>query len=95
VDWKRGPGSEIEHPHRVFIPILECDVSRLSGTVPALQTRTQLHSLCFVDKRTASLLHYFALLTTALPCFVDSRLVEEGTNFCFVFNSMGPDPRHL
>ena len=33
---ERRAGREIEHPHLVFIPILECDVSRLSGTVPVL-----------------------------------------------------------
>ena len=34
VDRERMAGKEIEHPHRVLIPILYCDVSRLSGTVP-------------------------------------------------------------
>ena len=33
---ERRAGREIEHPHLVFIPILEYDVSRLSGTVPVL-----------------------------------------------------------
>ena len=36
VDRGRRTGREIEQPHSVFIPTLECGVSRLSGTVPVL-----------------------------------------------------------
>jgi len=50
VDRKRRAGSEIEHPHRAFIAILECDVSRLSGAVPILsppvQTQTRSYRAC-------------------------------------------------
>ena len=51
MDWKRRTGSEIEYPHRDFIPILECDISLLSGAVFVLplpvHTR-RLYSFCFV-----------------------------------------------
>ena len=36
MDRERMAGREIESPHRVLIPNLECDVSRLSGIVSVL-----------------------------------------------------------
>ena len=45
MDRGRMGGREIEHPHIVFIPILECDVSRLSGTIPVLWPPVQTQIL--------------------------------------------------
>ena len=45
MDRERMAGREIESPDRVFIPNLECDVSRLSGIVSVLSPPVQTQIL--------------------------------------------------
>ena len=62
MDIERVAGREIEHPHGVLIPILECNLSRLSGTVPVLWPQTQI-LLCLLSAGEC-----YLLLASLLAC---------------------------